>query len=263
MKHLKAIENTQLLATCSIYNLFRIQHLACERNSDGTYIFKATLYRNYRTLRVTWLQKHERKDLGYGVLVRAQWLTKQIFVEGTNIIQSLSSVGVLLEDETLDTTVITDWMQDGFAVGALLRTISSLPADYKRLINQVLTNHYVFYHFLKTPWSLNGEFKTLGGNLERTLLQLDFLESDRVAQRLMRPKEQLMAAVIMLGIGHYNQFAYDTGSHCYKKQSAKFKHDPREVAIHLINEARRALGMKDYLMFDRLIAVITHLDFEY
>jgi hypothetical protein len=263
MKFLKAIENTQLMATCSIYNLFRIQHLSCEKNSDTTYIFKATLYRDYRTLRVTWLEKHERKDLGYGVLVRAQWLTKKVFLEATNIIQTVSSVGTLAEGEALDTTVIPAWMQDGFAVGALLRTISSLPAEYNKLINQVLTNHYTLYHFLKTPWSLSGEFKTLGGNLERTLLQLDFLESDRVAQRLMRPKEQLIAAVILLGIGHYNKFDYDTRSHCYKKRSAKAKHDPRQVAIGLINEARKPLNMKNLLSIDSLISVIMHLDFEY
>ena len=263
MKFLKAIENTQLMATCSIYNLFRIQHLSCEKNSDTTYIFKATLYRDYRTLRVTWLEKHERKDLGYGVLVRAQWLTKKVFLEATNIIQTVSSVGTLAEGEALDTTLIPAWMQDGFAVGALLRTISSLPVEYNKLINQVLTNHYTLYHFLKTPGSLSGEFKTLGGNLERTLLQLDFLESDRVAQRLMRPKEQLMAAVILLGIGHYNQFDYDTRSHCYKKRSAKAKHDPRQVAINLINEARKPLNMKNLLSIDSLISVIMHLDFEY
>jgi hypothetical protein len=263
MKFLKAIENNQLMATCSIYNLFRIQHLSCEKNSDTTYIFKATLYRDYRTLRVTWLEKRERKDLGYGVLVRAQWLTKKVFLEATNIIQTVSSVGTLAEGESLDTTVIPAWMQDGFAVGALLRTISSLPDEYNKLINQVLTNHYTLYHFLKTPWSLSGEFKTLGGNLERTLLQLDFLESDRVAQRLMRPKEQLMAAVILLGIGHYNQFDYDTRSHCYKKRSAKNKHDPRQVAIDLINEARKPLNFKNLLSIDSLISVIMHLDFEY
>jgi hypothetical protein len=263
MKFLKAIENTQLMATCSIYNLFRIQHLSCEKNSDTTYIFKATLYRDYRTLRVTWLEKHERKDLGYGVLVRAQWLTKKVFLEATNIIQTVSSVGTLADGEALDTTVIPAWMQDGFAVGALLRTISSLPVEYNKLINQVLTNHYTLYHFLKTPWSLSGEFKTLGGNLERTLLQLDFLESDRVAQRLIRPKEQLMAAVILLGIGHYNQFDYDTRSHCYKKRSAKAQHDPRQVAIDLINEAKKPLNLKNLLSIDSLISVIMHLDFEY
>lgn len=73
----------------------------------------------------------------------------------------------------------------------------------------------------------------------------------------------MQAAVIMLVIGHYNQFPYDTGSHCYKKQSAKIKHNPKEVAIHLINEARRALNMKNHLVFDRLIAVMMNLDFEY
>jgi hypothetical protein len=263
MKFLKAIENSQLMATCSIYNLFRIQHISCEKNPDSTYIYKATLYRDFRTVRVTWLSKHERKDIGYGVLVRAVWLTKKVFLEGTNIIQNVSSVGMLLEGEGLDTTLIPAWMQDGFAVGALMRTISSMPVEYNRLINQVLTNHYTLYHFLKTPWSLSGEFKALGGNLERTLLQLDFLESDRVAQRLMRPKEQLMAAVILLGIGHYNQFDYDTRTNCYKKRSAKAKHDAKQVAIDLINEARKPLNMKDLLTFDRLISVIMHLDFEY
>lgn len=263
MKYLKAIENTQLLAVCSIYNLFRIQHLSFEKNPDSTYIYKATLYRDFRTLRVTWLSKHERKDIGYGVLVRALWMTKKVFIDGTNLIKDVSSVGILLNDESLDMTIIPAWIQDGFALNNLLTHISALSEPYNKLINQVLLNHYTLYHFMKTPWSLNDEFKQLGGNLERTVLQLAFLESDKVSDRLMRPKEQLVAAVIMLGIGHYNQFSYDTRSHCYKKQSAKVKHDPRQTAIDLLNQARIPLNMKNNHMVDRLISVIMHLDFEY
>jgi len=263
MKFLKAIENTQLLAVCSIYNLFRIQHLSREKNPDSTYIYKATLYRDFRTLRVTWLSKHERKDLGYGVLVRAEWLTKKIFVEGTNIIDTLTSVGSLLDSENLDTTLLPAWKKDPYAVHALLNQIDGLPTEYNKLINQVLVNHYVFYHFLKTPGALNGEFEWLGGLIEKTLLNLTHLESDLTYQRLQRPKEQLMAAVILLGISRYNQFDYDTRSHCYKKRSAKTKHDPRQVTVDLISKARKALDMENHLIFDRLISVILHEDFEY
>jgi hypothetical protein len=263
MKFLKAIENTQLLAVCSIYNLFRIKHLSREKNSDSTYIYKATLYRDFRTLRVTWLSKHERKDLGYGVLVRAEWLTKKIFVEGTNIIDTLTSVGSLLDSENLDTTLLPAWKKDPYAVHALLNQIDNLPAEYNKLINQVLVNHYVFYHFLKTPAALKGEFEWLGGLIEKTLLNLTHLESDLTYQRLQRPKEQLMAAVILLGISRYNQFDYDTRSHCYKKRSAKTKHDPRQVTVDLISKARKALDMENHLIFDRLISVILHEDFEY
>lgn len=263
MKFLKAIENTQLLAVCSIYNLFRIQHLSREKNSDSTYIYKATLYRDFRTLRVTWLSEHERKDLGYGVLVRAEWLTKKIFVEGTNIIDTLTSVGSLLDSENLDTTLLPAWKKDPYAVHALLNQIDNLPAEYNKLINQVLVNHYVFYHFLKTPAALNGEFEWLGGLIEKTLLNLTHLESDLTHQRLQRPKEQLMAAVILLGISRYNQFDYDTRSHSYKKRSSKTKHDPRQVTVDLISKARKALEMENHLIFDRLISVILHEDFEY
>jgi len=263
MKFLKAIENTQLLAVCSIYNLFRIQHLSREKNPDSTYIYKATLYRDFRTLRVTWLSKHERKDLGYGVLVRAEWLTKKIFVEGTNIIDTLTSVGSLLDSENLDTTLLPAWKKDPYAVHALLNQIDNLPAEYNKLINQVLVNHYVFYHFLKTPAALKGEFEWLGGLIEKTLLNLTHLESDLTYQRIQRPKEQLMAAVILLGISRYNQFDYDTRSHCYKKRSSKAKHDPRQVTVELISKARKALNMENHLIFDRLISVILHEDFEY
>lgn len=263
MKFLKAIENTQLLAVCSIYNLFRIQHLSREKNSDSTYIYKATLYRDFRTLRVTWLSKDVRKDLGYGVLVRAEWMTKKIFTEGTNIIDTLTSVGTLLNGENLDTTLMPAWKHDGFAVGALLNHIASLPIEYNKLINQVLVNHYVLYHFLKTPGALNGEFEWLGSLIEKTLLNLTHLESDLTYQRLQRPKEQLMAAVILLGISRYNQFDYDTRSHCYKKRSTKTKHDPRQVAVDLISKARKSLDMENHLIFDRLISVILHEDFEY
>ncbi len=263
MKFLKAIENTQLLAVCSIYNLFRIQHLSREKNSDSTYIYKATLYRDFRTLRVTWLSEHERKDLGYGVLVRAEWMTKKIFTEGTNIIETLISVGTLLNGENLDTTLMPAWKHDGFAVGAFLNHIDSLPVEYNKLINQVLVNHYVLYHFLKTPAALKGEFEWLGGLIEKTLLNLAHLESDLTYQRLQRPKEQLMAAVILLGISRYNQFDYDTRSHCYKKRSAKTTHDPRQVALDLISKAKKTLNMENHLIFDRLISVILHEDFEY
>ncbi len=263
MKFLKAIENTQLLAVCSIYNLFRIQHLSREKNSDSTYIYKATLYRDFRTLRVTWLSEHERKDLGYGVLVRAEWMTKKIFTEGTNIIETLISVGTLLNGENLDTTLMPAWKHDGFAVGAFLNHIDSLPVEYNKLINQVLVNHYVFYHFLKTPGALKGEFEWLGGLIEKTLLNLTHLESDLTYQRLQRPKEQLMAAVILLGISRYNQFDYDTRSHFYKKRSTKTTHDPRQVALDLISKAKKALEMENHLIFDRLISVILHEDFEY
>jgi len=263
MKFLKAIENTQLLAVCSIYNLFRIQHLSREKNPDSTYIYKATLYRDFLTLRVTWLSKHERKDLGYGVLVRAEWLTKKIFLEGTNIIETLTSVSSLINSESLETTLMPVWRQDNFAVGALMDRIASLPVEYNKLINQVLVNHYVLYHFLKIPGSLNGEFKQLGGMIEKTLLNLTHLESDLTYQRLQRPKEQLMAAVILLGISRYNQFDYDTNSHCYKKRSVKQKHDPRQVATDLMSKARKSLDMENHLIFDRLISVILHEDFEY
>ena len=263
MKFLKAIENTQLLAVCSIYNLFRIQHLSREKNPDSTYIYKATLYRDFRTLRVTLLSKHERKDLGYGVLVRAEWLTKKIFTEGTNIIDTLTSVGSLLDSENLDTTLLPAWKKDPYAVHALLNQIDSLSAEYNKLINQVLANHYVFYHFLKTPGALSGEFEWLGGLIDKTLLNLTHLESDLTYQRIQRPKEQLMAAVILLGISRYNQFDYDTRSHCYKKRSSKTKHDPRQVALDLISKARKVLNMENHLIFDRLISVILHEDFEY
>ena len=263
MKYLRAIENTQLIAVHSIYNLFRIQYMTCEKNPDSSYIYKATLYREYRTLRVTWLSANERKDLGYGVLVRADWLTKQVFLEGTNIINTVTSVKKLSKHESLDETVIPAWMLDGFAVGALMKRVSSLPEEYRWLINQVMKNHYVFYHFLKTPWSLNEKFNTLGGNLERTLLQLTFLETDRVSERLMRPHEQLMAAVILLGIGHYNQFEYDNRSHCYVKRPAKAKHDPRTVAVDLVNQARKTLDMERLLWIDRLINVIMHEEFDF
>ena len=262
MKYLKAIENTQLMAVCSIYNLFRIQRLSCEKNPDSTYIYKATLYREFRTIRVTWLSEHERKDLGYGVLVRAEWLTKQIFLEGTNIINTVTKVTTLAPHESLDGTVIPAWMLDGFAIDALLRKVASLPEEYSRLINQVMANHFVFYHFLKAPWSLNDKFSTRGGNLERTLLQLTFLETDRVSERLMRPHEQLMAAAILLGIGHYNQFEYDHRSYCYVKRAGKGKHNPKEVAIDLIQQARKALGMQHLLWIDRLISAIRHVEFE-
>lgn len=263
MKYLKAIENTQLMAVCSIYNLFRIQRLSCEKNPDSTFIYKATLYREYRTLRVTWLSDHERKDLGYGVLVRAEWLTKQIFLEGTNIINTVTKVKALAPHESLDGTVIPAWALDGFAIDALMRRVASLPDEYSRLINQVMANHFVFYHFLKAPWSLNDQFSNLGGNLERTILQLTFLEADRASERLMRPQEQLTAAVILLGIGHYNQFDYDHRSHCYVKRPAKAKHDPRIVAVDLVNQARKVLEMERLLWIDRLINVIMHEEFEF
>lgn len=104
---------------------------------------------------------------------------------------------------------------------------------------------------------------TLGGNLERTLLQLTFLETDRVSEQLMRPHEQLMAAVILLGIGHYNQFEYDHRSHFYVKRPAKAKHDPRTVAVDLVNQARKTLDMERLLWIDRLINVIMHEEFDF
>lgn len=115
MKFLRAIENTDLIAVCSIYNLFRLQRITCEKSEDSTYIYKATLYRESRTLRVTWISDHERKDLSYGVLVRADWLTKQVFLEGTNIINNLKKVRILEKGESLEGTVIPSWMLDGFA----------------------------------------------------------------------------------------------------------------------------------------------------
>lgn len=263
MKYLKAIENTQLIAVCSIYNLFRIQRLLCEKNPDGTYIYKATLYRDFRTLRVTWISDNERKDLSYGVLVRAEWLTKQVFLEGTNIINNVTCVKTLAQGESLEGTVIPTWMLDGFAIDALLKKVASLPDDYQQLINQVMSNHYAFYHFLKTPWSLHDDFNHLGGNLERTLLQLSFLISDRVAERLMRPIEELMSAVILLGIGHYNQFEYDHRSKCYVSRSKKVKHNPKQVAVDLVNQAVKAQGMKKIYWIDRLIDVIMHVEFKY
>lgn len=263
MKFLRAFENTDLIAVCSIYNLFRLQRITCEKSQDSTYLYKATLYRDYRTLKVTWISDHERKDLSYGVLVRSEWLTKQVFLEGTNIINNLKRVRTLEKGESLEGTVIPSWMLDGFAIDALLKRVASLPDQYSWLINQVMANQYVFYHFLKTPLSLKGDFNTRGGNLERVLLQLDFLVTDRVSERLMRPQEQLMAAVILLGIGHYNLFKYDHRSDSYVKAIGKSKHDPREVAIDLIDKARNALGMSHLLWVDRLISVIKHVEFEY
>ena len=263
MKYLKAIENSQLIAVCSVYNLFRIQHLSRERNADSTYIYKATLYRNYCTLRVTWLSASEKPDLGYGVLVRAEWLTKQVFLEGTNIINDLVSVSTLNDEESLEDTVLPRWILDGFALGAFMSMVASLPSEYRKLINQVMANHYVFYHFLKTPRALSGNFKHLGGNLEQTLLQLRFLMSDRVSERLARPEEQLIAAVILIGLGHYNQFEYDHRSQCYVKLKGKMKHCPKTEAVELIKNARKKLNMENRLSIDRLVSVILHENLQY
>lgn len=263
MKHLKAIENTQLIAVCSIYNLFRIQRLTCERNHDGSYIYRAVLYRDYRTIRVTWLSAVERKDLSYGVLVRAEWLTQQVFLEGTNIISNITSVRKLASGESLDATVIPAWMLDGFAVDAFFKRIAMLPDDYSQLINQVLSHQYVLYHFIKCPWSLMGDFNHLGGNLERTLMQLSFIVSDHASERLMRPIEELMTACMLLGIAHHKQFQYDQHSFSYFKWGGPTKFDARKVAIDLVHQARKAQEMKKLLWMDRLIDVIQNVEFGY
>lgn len=255
--------NTVLIEVNKLPNLFRIEKIGVERGNDQSYVYKATLYSATQTLTVTWLSQEERKDLNYGVLVRGVWMTRRIFAQGTNIIQSLQKVKKLDSNESLANTVMKNWIYDGFAFSFIFDYIGQLPTSYCRLVTEVLSNNYVLYHFLKTPVALEGEFCKLGSNFQKTAKLLDFLDKNIDAHKVIGPSEALITAALLLGIGHYNQFEYDHYTLSYHSYSFTNLRDPKIVAIGLIQKAAESLNNIDINVINRIIAVIDHLEFDY
>lgn len=255
--------NATLIEVNKLSNLFRIEKLGVEPTDDDSYIYKARLYSDAQTLNVTWLSKEERKDLSYGVLVRGIWLTRRIFAQGTNIINSLQRVKSIGANESMANTVMPNWIYDGFAFGFMFNQIEQLPSAYRRLVMHVLTSQYVLYHFLKTPVSLEGDLCSLGSNFQKTAELLGFMCRNLDAQKFKAPREVLLTAALLLGIGHYNQFKFNHQSNIYQPYEFTQVHDPKIVAIGLMHKTAERDKHIDIDAINRVVGVIDYLEFEY
>lgn len=262
MNNSKNIHNSELMIdTRKLCNLFRIEKLSVEQVESGTYIFKATLFSQATTINVTWLDVDERKDLSYGVLVRGAWLTQNIFSVGTNIIKSLKRAEHIGGDERLSTTVMKNWIYDGFAFAFIFDQIEQLPLAYRQLVTQVLRDHYVLYHFLKAPINLYGHYSTLGSGFQNTADLVGFVIKNIQAKKLVGPREVFITAAILIGVGHYNQFEFHHKSQCYMPYQLSEAHEPKIVALGLLNKAvvkGRNINQK---IVSQLIEVIEQLEF--
>lgn len=255
--------NATLIEVNKLCNLFRIEKLRVEPADNQTYIYKASLYSDAQSLNVTWLSKDERKDLCYGALVRGEWITRRIFTQGTNIINSLQRVKTLGVNESIFKSVMPNWIYDGFAYGFIFDQIEQLPITYRRLVMQVLSSQYVLYHFLKTPISLQGDSYRLGSIFQKTAELLGFLCRNLNAHKFNAPREVLLTAAVLLGIGHYNKYKFDHHNNIYYSYELSNVHDPKIVAIGLMQKAMERNRHIEIDIINHVIGVIDCLEFEY
>lgn len=263
MNNSKHVHNNELMIdTNRLSNLFRIEKLSIERAERNAYIYKATLYSRALTLKVTWLEDDKRKDISYGVLVRGVWFTQSIFAVGTNIIKSVQKAQKIDADECLSTTVMNNWIYDGFTFGFIFDQIEVLPFAYRQLITQILRDHFVLYHFLKAPITLEGNNSNLGSCFQNTANLLGFVIESIKAKKINGPREVFITAAILLGIGQYNQFEFDHQSQSYHPYHLTNAHEPKIVAIGLINKAIDKDRGITIDVSNQVIDVIENLEFE-
>jgi hypothetical protein len=255
--------NTVLIEVNKLPNLFRIENIGIERGDDQSYFYRATLYSATQTITVTWLSQEERKDLSYGVLVRGVWITRRIFAQGTNIIQSLQKVKGIGVNENLENTVMPNWVYDGFACGFLFDQINQLPATHRSLVLNIIRDHYVLYHFLKIPVSWDGDLCKLGSNFQKTAELLGFLNNCLHNHKFNAPREVILTAGVLLGIGHYNKFKFDHQTQRYYEHDLTHAHDPKIVAIGLIHKAIERTKNINLELINDVISAIDHLEFNY
>lgn len=160
-------KNKHIVSIAELPSLFRLVHLSKVITSGDCNIFNAKLYNESASIAVTWISDCDDK-LQVGQLVYPDWMSQQISLEGSNIVQKLTTLKSPKSGMNVFDTVPINWVKDRGLINQARDIFGSLSQEYALFANSVFWDHKRFYKFLVVPHSTKkqGHFH---GNLIETL----------------------------------------------------------------------------------------------